>query len=107
MRVVTSFTTRLLLALCLLAGTVQGHIAQTHLHGIRSTEGAATAAQLPAEATCLLCDVAGHSPAAAPPSAHGTTADVGLFSSPVRAEFVVLLSTTASHHWLSRGPPPV
>lgn len=103
---------RLLLALCLLASTAQGFIAQTHVHAqfaaaVGVGAGAGTQADaLPGdEAKCVLCEIAGHSPSLAPPAAvesHLTAAVTGFALPAVGAAVPVAVP---SHHWSGRAPP--
>ena len=109
---------RFLLLLCVLASTAQGFVAQTHVHpAVARLTAAATpsavadspvvdAAPRP-EAACVLCDLAGHSPAAAPPAA---TAFIPVAALPrVRPPESrrAVLAAAPSHHWSGRGPPSV
>jgi hypothetical protein len=120
MRVTTSpmaprWAARLLLALCLVASSVQGFVAQTHVHagpalyvaGL-ATLGTVAADELPTpEPRCLLCDIAGHSPAIAPPAAAATVAAVELVSTIATGSSRAPAAGNSSHHWLGRGPPNV
>ena len=109
---------RFLLLLCVLASTAQGFVAQTHVHpGVARLGGVAVGpafADIPVvdaapgqDPTCVLCDVAGHSSAAAPPAA---TAYVPVAAmprpSPPESRRAVL-AAAPSHHWSGRGPPSV
>jgi len=103
-------TFRLLLALCLLASTAQGVLARTHVHA-RAAESLAAGALVAVDAAgrgdppCILCDIAGHTPAIAPPVAQRATGLVpGLPDSPVAAASA-LSPRQVSHHWRGRAPP--
>lgn len=101
---------RILLALCLLASTAQGFVAQTHVHAAALSAGvSAQGVDAPPaqEPRCVLCDVAGHTPAAAPPGPPPSQVLVPPSRSvPSPASSLVLVSRT-SHHWWGRGPPVV
>jgi len=107
MRVVT---VRLLLVLCLLAGTAQGFIARTHLH---SRPGAVAAAGAVAvvdsagreEPLCVLCDIASQTPAVAPPPALPTLVAASVASDGRRIAAAAVPVSHASHHWRGRAPP--
>jgi hypothetical protein len=102
---------RLLLILCVLASTAQGFVAQTHVHAGATlapvTAGGPTVVDVPPgeEPKCVLCDVAGHSPAAAPPadSSFVAVADPSRLLQPAARRAV--LAAAPSHHWSGRGPP--
>jgi len=101
---------RLLLVLCLLASTAQGVIARTHVHaaaGVTAAVGAMPLAQaaVRADPLCLLCEIAGHTPAVAPPAAAAAALPVSL--APVVPAFVSTFASgsPASHHWRGRAPP--
>jgi len=105
---------RLLLFVCLLASTAQGFVAQTHVHVRPGTAIAASAvasavadAAVGDEPACILCEVAGHSPAVAPPSHAAVAMPSRLFLESPRFESSVSLATVASHHWRGRAPPTV
>ena len=104
---------RLLLALCLIASTAQGFIAQTHVHARIGTAVVAGVASAVSDApgtrdqACVLCDIAGHSPAVAPP-AHDPSlvlATVAPVAPPLASSST--FATVASHHWRGRAPPTV
>ncbi|MET0293249.1 MAG: hypothetical protein ABW136_12895 [Steroidobacteraceae bacterium] len=104
----SSLAARLLLALCLLASSVQGFVLQAHVHAAPAALHAADADQLaPAESNCPLCEIVAHSPAIAPSSA----SDV--FIAPLFAAGLApgvdlpAFSPNPSHHWFGRGPPTV
>jgi hypothetical protein len=102
---------RLLLALCLLASTAQGFIAQTHVHAaalaVAASADAGPTAAAPAstEPSCLLCDIAGHSSALAPPAQAASPFLPLPIVATLRATTVPSIATLASHHWRGRGPP--
>ena len=99
--------TRLLLILCLAASAVQGLVVQTHVHAA-PTAGVAhapVADALPGTLECLLCDIAGHTPAAGPPPAGGATALLSLLSTALLPPTAVAPPASPGHHWLGRGPP--
>jgi len=104
---------RVLLLLCVLSSTAQGYIAQTHVHSlvaaVAGQSGADASLDAPPgdEATCVLCDVAGHSPSLAPPVVADslTVASVSRLLLPVARPAV--LAIAPSHHWSGRGPPSV
>src|SRR5512139_3369763 len=106
-------TLRLLLALCLLASTVQGFVAQTHVHAplpvlaASPDAGPAADASPAADAACFLCAVAGHSPAAAPPVVASALAHPDAALAAPGFPTAELSATAASHHWRGRAPPTV
>jgi len=104
---------RLLLVLCLLASTAQGFIAQTHVHAppmpvaSAGQDAAVLDALAAGQPACALCDVAGHSPAIAPPvQAPGLPLPPAASSAP-RFEAASDPAIVASHHWRGRAPPHV
>lgn len=104
-------TFRLLLAVCLVTSTVQGFIAQTHVHGrpaVAATSAAVTAAAdrvTREEPSCPLCAIAGHTPAVAPPAQPSAQALPLLPASAPPTVACCAFASLASHHWRSRGPP--
>ncbi len=104
---------RVLLILCVLASTAQGFVAQTHFHPgaalVAVAAGAPAVAHAPPgeEPSCVLCDVAGHSPTAAPPGASQfvPVADPSRLLLPAARRAV--FAAAPSHHWSGRGPPSV
>jgi hypothetical protein len=109
---------RFLMLLCVLASTAQGFVAQTHVHpgvarlaAVASVPAAADTPVVDAaprpEATCVLCEIAGHSPAAAPPASAAIIPVAALPRlSPPESRRAVL-AAAPSHHWSGRGPPSV
>jgi hypothetical protein len=102
----------LLLLLCVLASTLQGFVAQTHVHAAPALSAAASTDSAgpadPADPPCLLCDIAGHSPGVAPPPAADALVAPSLAGRvPPLPGAAPAFLTRASHHWLGRGPPPV
>jgi hypothetical protein len=102
----------LLLLLCVLASTLQGFVAQTHVHAAPALSAAASGDSAgpadPADPPCLLCDIAGHSPGVAPPAAAETLVAPALAArAPLLPGATSAFLTRASHHWLGRGPPLV
>lgn len=108
-------TLRFLLLLCVLASTAQGFVAQTHVHpgaarlgAVASVAGSPVVDAAPSpEATCVLCDVAGHSPAAAPPAAAALIPVAALPRLLPSESRRAVLAAAPSHHWSGRGPPSV
>jgi hypothetical protein len=109
-----------LLLLCLAASTTQNWVAQLHFHGelvsavatsplaTHSVAGDEPTPGVPGhpEGQCLLCHVAGHGVGV--PLARAVPEYAAPLFAFVRVAAVDRpqpLSSTASHHWSSRGPP--
>jgi hypothetical protein len=103
------------LALALLAIFAMGAqqlVAQTHWHNVAVAQAAAGSAPAPDQGhsrhdSCLLCQIASHASAAAPPTALLRLVPVREFS--VRVAEVPQLDfiSLPAHDWQSRGPPTV
>ncbi len=100
---------RLLLTLCLLASAWQGFVQQTHVHAASGYGASAHVADAGSPVTpdsgCVLCDAASHSPATAPPAAMGEFLPLTAPSHASEPGEPTAFTSTASHHWLGRGPP--
>jgi hypothetical protein len=93
-----------------LAGTgVQQLVAQTHWHAMRRGEASITAPAGDSGAktndVCLLCQIAAHAGAAAPPTMRLLFTGTHTAFPAVAAHHQADVPAVPSHAWLSRGPP--
>jgi hypothetical protein len=102
----------LLVLLALLAANAQQLVAHTHFHsGVAALAEVAAGPAAPEEGSgrhddCLLCQIAAHAAAAAPPSVQQLLPVASqILVSAVPAGRRSIVVTRPAHAWQSRGPP--
>lgn len=99
----------LVLWLCLWGGLLQSTIGQTHVHAAVARASAAATMEMaplaPADAGCLLCEIAGHSPVLASAPAPLALVDAPAVGGDAAIPSAARLPSHPRHHWHGRAPP--
>lgn len=98
--------------LAIFAMGAQQLVAQTHFHAAVVAQADAGTASTPEQGhtrhdNCLLCQIASHASAAAPPTAVLRLVPIEEFSVRIAEVRQLVFTPMPAHDWQSRGPPTV